>query len=92
MNIGDGYRISINDLATHIKNILNSAAEITYENKRAGDVKDSLADINKAESLISFKDQILLKDGLEETISYYQNFIKYSSHIIFLNLPFFYES
>lgn len=71
MNIGCGSRISVKQLAEQMKQIIQSTAEIRYEPTRAGDVKDSLADIARAESLIGYSQLIQLDQGLQETIRWY---------------------
>lgn len=73
MNIGCGHRISLNELAKHIKDITGSSAEPIYEDNRAGDVRDSLASIEEAKTHLNLTDQILLKDGLIDTINYYKS-------------------
>ncbi|RAP31478.1 LPS biosynthesis protein WbpP [Candidatus Marinamargulisbacteria bacterium SCGC AG-414-C22] len=72
-NIGCGDRISINDLTQTIQRITKSKTNPVYKEKRAGDVKDSLASITKAESLLNLNNIIQLKDGLSETIQWYEN-------------------
>lgn len=72
-NIGCGHRISINELASKIKSITASTAEIIYETARPGDVKDSLADIALSKSLLKLDTHILLNQGLEQTIAWYQH-------------------
>ncbi|MBT5954889.1 SDR family NAD(P)-dependent oxidoreductase [bacterium] len=72
INIGCGYKITINQLAKTIKNILTSTGEIIYKQNRLGDVSDSLADINKAKKLIDYKGNITLDIGLDKTINWYK--------------------
>ena len=46
-NIAYGKRITINDLVKLIKNVTNSSSEIVYLPERAGDVKHSMAAVDK---------------------------------------------
>jgi UDP-N-acetylglucosamine 4-epimerase len=71
-NIGCGNRISINDLIKAIKTNVNSTIDPIYDSPRAGDVKDSLADITKSQSLLNYTPKIDLDNGLNRTIQWYQ--------------------
>jgi len=72
-NIACGDRISLNDLANTIMEILNIKIEPVYEAPRPGDVRDSLADISDARSAIGYEPEYMMKQGLEETIAWYKN-------------------
>ncbi len=72
VNIGSGKRSSIEDLAKEIKNRTQSSAEIRYAPERAGDVKDSLADITLAKRYLEIEAPTSLEKGLEETIAWYK--------------------
>ncbi|UUX92269.1 SDR family oxidoreductase [Methanoplanus endosymbiosus] len=72
-NIACGERISLNNLAKNIMEILNFDTEPIYEEPRVGDVRDSLADISKANKAFNYKPEYSLNDGLRETIEWYQN-------------------
>ncbi len=71
MNIGCGSRISVKQLAEQMKHIMKSPVDIRYEPARAGDVRDSLADIARAASLIGYSQLIQLDQGLQTTIDWY---------------------
>ena len=47
-----------------------------YRDSRAGDVKHSLADINKAKLLIDYAPLYSFNDGLIETYNFYKNKLK----------------
>ena len=72
-NIGSNTRISINELANFFCDIAGFNTEIQYHAPRQGDVRDSLADINKARIFLDFEPVIPLKEGLTE---YWQWFIE----------------
>lgn len=72
-NIACGDRISLNDLARTIMEILDIEIEPVYEAPRPGDVRDSLADISAARSAIGYEPEYTMKQGLEETIAWYKN-------------------
>ena len=46
-----------------------SASKISYEKPRAGDIKDSYADISKAKKLLAFEPDVSLKDGLHTLLT-----------------------
>ncbi|MCD6207707.1 MAG: NAD-dependent epimerase/dehydratase family protein, partial [Methanosarcinales archaeon] len=74
-NIGGGKRISINELAETIIKASGTGTDpgLTYMEPRDGDVKHSLADIHRAESIIGYKPSYTLDDGLKETIRWFSN-------------------
>ncbi len=71
-NIGCGTRTSLNELVREISNILNVSCKPTYEPGRPGDVRHSLADIDKAKKLISYQPAVSLREGLIKVIDWYR--------------------
>ncbi len=63
-NVGSGKPTSINDLAKTILELTGVDLEIRHENIRAGDIKDSYADISKAKKLLGYRPTVSLKAGL----------------------------
>lgn len=72
-NIACGERISVNYLWEHINSAASKAIEANYGPERQGDVRDSLADISKAERLLNYKPEFTVREGLKIT---WDNFIK----------------
>ena len=74
-NIGGGKRVSINELAETIIKASGTGTDpgLTHKAPRDGDVKHSLADIRRAESIIGYKPSYTLDDGLKETIRWFSN-------------------
>jgi UDP-N-acetylglucosamine 4-epimerase len=72
-NIACGERISVNYLWEHINNAASKSVKATYGPTRQGDVRDSLADISKAEKLMEYKPEFTVREGLKIT---WKNFIK----------------
>ncbi len=66
-NIGRGENISINSLANLIINFTGNNMVAVHKKLRAGDVKDSLADISRAKAF-GYKPKWSLEEGLKETI------------------------
>ncbi len=71
-NIAYGGRITINDLAKEIIRLTGSKSEIRYLPERAGDVKHSMAAVDKLKST-GFVPEYSFKKGLEETIRYFRS-------------------
>jgi len=72
LNIAGGKRISINDLANKIMNMIGREVQVVYKERREGDVKDSLADISLARDFIDYTPKYSLDEGLKETIHYFK--------------------
>jgi len=71
-NIGLGKSTTINQLFQMINDVIGKDIEPVYEDERPGDIKHSVADISKAQS-IGFKPEVDFKDDLEETIQWFMN-------------------
>jgi UDP-N-acetylglucosamine 4-epimerase len=80
-NIACGDKTSLNELFEYIKEIAGSDLAPIYGAERKGDVKHSLADINKANSLLGYTPATSIKQGLKETFEWYrkQHHFSYSS-------------
>ena len=63
-NIGSGKPTSITELAKTVLELTGQDLEIRYELPRAGDIKDSYADISKAKRLLGYEPKVTLRDGL----------------------------
>tara|TARA_R110002072_G_scaffold22432_1_gene78703 strand:+ start:25235 stop:26212 length:978 start_codon:yes stop_codon:yes gene_type:complete len=66
-NVAFGERISLIDLWSNLKDISGINLEALYGPDRVGDVRDSLADISKAKSLLGYKPEFNVKQGLKVT-------------------------
>jgi UDP-glucose 4-epimerase len=64
LNIGSGRPTSINMLAKTILELAGMDLTIRYEKARAGDIKDSYADISKAKRLLGYEPKVSLREGL----------------------------
>ena len=71
-NAAGGKRISLNELAKTIMVLCNKNLEIRYEAVRLGDIKHSLADISKAKEKFDYSPKFDIKNGLKETIQWFQ--------------------
>jgi len=81
-NVAFGENINLNTLLEILKANLskyNSAIkniEVIHGKNRIGDIQDSLANINKAKTLLDYNPKYSVKQGLEEAIEWYWNSFK----------------
>ena len=66
-NVACGERITINYLWDSLRVAAGSELKAIYGPPRQGDVRDSLADISKAERLLGYKPQYTVREGLKIT-------------------------
>lgn len=70
-NVAVGENFSVNYLFNLCKKQLHSDASPVYREPRAGDIKNSLADISLAQNLLNYLPSVKFEDGLKETISFF---------------------
>lgn len=70
-NVAVGERYSLKDLFNTIKEITGSNSVPTHREDRAGDIRDSLANIDKSKQLLGYDPQIRFKQGLEKTVQWF---------------------
>src|SRR5262245_28481037 len=69
-NVSAGVSASVNDLADSIGRLLGKPVERQYLAPRAGDLRNSWADIGAARTLLGFDPQIDLEEGLGRTAAF----------------------
>jgi len=72
INIACGKRTSLNQLLDILKNLLGLNISAIHEEPRKGDVKHSLADIQKAKMILDYEPQWDTRMGLIKTIEFFQ--------------------
>lgn len=72
-NIGSGYSITINQLATMLYNKLDKKQNITYASKRIGDVLHCKANITRANNILGFVPTVEIDKGLTEYVNWYKS-------------------
>jgi len=70
-NVACGERISLNLLWDKLKEISGKEIKANYGPPRPGDVRDSLADISKAQNLMNYVPQYSVEEGLKLTWEYF---------------------
>ena len=76
-NVAFGENINLNELLVFLKENLSrfnpniSKIDIIHGENRPGDIQDSLANIDKARTLLGYNPKYSVKQGLEEAIDWY---------------------
>jgi nucleoside-diphosphate-sugar epimerase len=73
INVATGQAISLNELLAVIKSLVGSTVTPRFLLPRAGDVRDSLADITKARDLLGYSPSVAVRDGLEKTLEWFRS-------------------
>ena len=68
-NIACGERISLNRLLETLRELTDKDIEAIYEPERTGDVRDSLAALDRAQTALSYRPSVSFRDGLDRTIA-----------------------
>jgi UDP-N-acetylglucosamine 4-epimerase len=72
VNIACGGRVTINELFQSIKRASGNDVEPIYREERAGDVRDSLANISLAKELIDYNPEFEIEEGLKITTEWFK--------------------
>ena len=72
INIACQESVSLNKILDKLQQLLKTNIKIVYENERAGDVKHSLANIDRAKDKIGYLPLVKFDQGLEMAIDWYQ--------------------
>ncbi len=75
-NIACGKAYSILDIVKYVNKILNKEIKPEFTSQRLGDVRYTLADIEKARKLIKFDPKINFEEGLVRTVEYFKTEIE----------------
>lgn len=71
-NVACGERISVNFLWESLQQAAHSDLKATYGPPRQGDVRDSLADISKAQKILGYDPVVSVREGLKWTWEYFK--------------------
>ena len=70
INVACGTRISLNELLRVMNAVVGTKVQAIYKEPRAGDVRDSQADISKAQRLLGYTPIVGLEEGLRHTLAW----------------------
>jgi UDP-glucose 4-epimerase len=72
INVATGGRISLNKLFAEMRKLIGADVKPAYAETRAGDVRDSQADITKARKILGYEPTVSFEDGLRKTVDWYR--------------------
>jgi nucleoside-diphosphate-sugar epimerase len=72
INVATGGRISLNELFAAVRKVTGASVEPIYAETRAGDVRDSQADIGKARRILGYEPTVAFEQGLEKTVEWFR--------------------
>lgn len=70
-NIACGERYTINELVAKINEIIDTNIEPVYEPPRTGDVRHSMASIEKARRYLGYRPLVTFEEGLQKTVEWF---------------------
>lgn len=72
VNVGSGERVSILDLYRSMAELVGSDVQPIFAPERAGDVRDSLASIERARALLGYAPKVGWREGIARTVAWYR--------------------
>ena len=76
-NVACGQQISLNEILELLRNISGKDLKATYEKERIGDIKHSMASIEKIKNAFLYNPNFMFNRGLEITYNWYKENFKY---------------
>jgi UDP-glucuronate 4-epimerase len=74
INLGGGRNpVSLNTIVEKLESILGKKAKIDHKPFHIADIKETWADIGKADRLLGWKPQVSLDEGLEKSVKWYMD-------------------
>ena len=71
-NIATGVRITLQETFEILRELTSYTGEAAYGPPRAGDIRDSLADIRQAGEALSYAPRVDFREGLRRTVAWYR--------------------
>src|SRR5687767_631408 len=72
INVATGGRISLNQLFDTMRKLTGATTQPVYVESRAGDVRDSQADIRLARQILGYEPIVPFDEGLQKTVEWYR--------------------
>ncbi len=73
MNTATGSRITLNETFEILRELTGYSGQLAYAPPRAGDIRDSLADIGLAKELLGYAPIVDFREGLRRTVEWYRS-------------------
>jgi len=73
MNLATGSRATLNQTFAILRDLTGYSGEPAYGASRAGDIRDSLADIRVARELLGYEPRVDFREGLRRTVEWYKS-------------------
>jgi UDP-glucose 4-epimerase len=73
INVAGGVRTTLNELFASVRRLTGATVDVVHEPPRVGDVKHSLAGLDRARELLGFVPAIDLDEGLARTIQSFRS-------------------
>jgi len=73
MNLATGSSITLNETVAILRELTGYNGEPAYEPVRAGDIRDSLAEIRLARELLGYAPIVDFREGLRRTVEWYRS-------------------
>ena len=77
-NVANGRSVSLLEMLAALNRLLETNVDPNFEPPRVGDVRDSLADITNARTLLGYEPQVAFEEGLRRSIDYYRSLVAQS--------------
>ena len=75
VNLGNPYEFTMLELAELVTELTNSKSQVVFEPLPQDDPRQRKPDIERAKATLDWEPKIQLKEGLLQTISYFEKFI-----------------
>ncbi len=72
-NVGVGERTTVNRVLEMVKQVMGAECEPELLPPRAGDLRDSVADITRARADLDYQPNVSIVDGLRSTVAWLLN-------------------
>jgi UDP-glucose 4-epimerase len=72
MNLATGSSASLNETFEILKELTGYKGKPTYAEARTGDIRDSMADIERARALLGYAPSVDFREGLRRTVEWYK--------------------
>jgi UDP-glucose 4-epimerase len=71
-NVATGRRVTLNETFKALQPLTSYSGQVKYGPARGGDVKNSLADVSKAEAGLGYRPTVDFEEGLRRTVEWYR--------------------